>query len=148
MRRQQSKRTARLDSCEKLKQDVCDVARATSARGRAPTSSLMEVDAFRRANGKVKIKDNGKKKDSHDGHIKSECGKLAADKTKSTSERKPRNNNELRLRFSTNRHTAHQRRASQTGSIKKSFTSHPRRVCTDDTPPSTQLVRPLRQSLQ
>ena len=104
--------SARLDSCEKLKQEVFDIARGKSALGTASTSSPMEVDALRHEQGKEngkdkgKGKDNDKKKDSQDtdaskaektkcfnceklGHRKSECQKLAADKGK------PHNINEL-----------------------------------------------------
>ena len=58
--------SARLDSKEKLKQEVFDIARAKSALGTASTSSPMEIDALRRDNkkeekGRVKITARGKK---------------------------------------------------------------------------------------
>ena len=105
--------SARLDSEEKLKQEVSDIARAKSALGTASTSSPAEVDALRRDKGKGKGEEKGtdqgkEKKDFQDtdaskaektkccycgelGHRKSKCWKLTADKAKSTSEGKPHN---------------------------------------------------------
>ena len=65
--------SARIDSHEKLKQELFDIATAKSALGTASTSSPMEVDALRRDKGKGKGKDKDKgkgkgkkKKDSQD----------------------------------------------------------------------------------